>query len=456
GLLRFAGGDLAGIGAAKAAVAAVGAQIRFAAVDLAGAAEAGVDVAVVRDVVNQPRVAVPQLVGIIVIGNGAAAGDGVAVVEVVEAQAREQRPPLAEIDGIHQVHRQGIHPPVGIPGALADFPAEQVVDVGQGVAVAIGEAITRRDAAATGHPAVGGTAVDHIVDTVEHFVLGIFGADHELVLHAGDLRVQVQVGLVDEVVHFLPALVGAGGEGGGARGDGVGGIAGGAPGAGHHVAVVGGAEAGGVFQANIVGKVVAGAKGEYLDVGFHEVLLLEVDGSVLHGPAVGQDVGAEVRFVGGIHVVVIRHQIEVVADLPEGGECRPLALCGGGAAGGFMLVGVRQVGAHREFVGDALVAVLAVALVAVGAEADLRLVEVVLGAGPLGDAVHPAAGGTAPGEGGAGALGDFDLFHREAFPGGHARVPQAVDEYVAAGLVAADDVAVAEGVAVLAGAEGDA
>src|SRR5690606_32994695 len=182
----------------------------------------------------------------------------------------------------------------------------------------------------------------------------------------------------------------------------------------------------------------------------------EVDGSVLHGPAVGQDVGAEVRFVGGIHVVVIRHQIEVVADLPEGGECRPLALLGGGAAVGDILVGVQQGGAHREVVGDALVAVEAVALVAVGAEADLRLVEVVLGAGSLGDAVHPAAGGTAPGEGGAGALGDFDLFHREAFPGGHARVPQAVDEYVAAGLVAADDVAVAEGVAVLAGAEGDA
>src|SRR5690606_11210431 len=67
-----------------------------------------------------------------------------------------------------------------------------------------------------------------------------------------------------------------------------------------------------------------------------------------------------------------------------------------------------------------------------------------------------AAGGTAAGEAGVRALGDFDLLGGEALADGHAGVAQAIDEDVAASFLAADDVAVAEGVAVLAGAEGDA
>ena len=61
--------------------------------------------------------------------------------------------------------------------------------------------------------------------------------------------------------------------------------------------------------------------------------------------------------------------------------------------------------------------------------------------------------GAAAGEAGVRALGDFELLDGEALADGHAGVAQAVDEDVAAGFLAADDVAVAERVAVLAGAE---
>ena len=61
----------------------------------------------------------------------------------------------------------------------------------------------------------------------------------------------------------------------------------------------------------------------------------------------------------------------------------------------------------------------------------------------------------APGEGGTWPLGDLDLLDREGLARSHARIAQPVDKHVRARLVAADDVAVAEGVAVLARAHGD-
>src|SRR5690606_20390220 len=132
-----------------------------------------------------------------------------------------------------------------------------------------------------------------------------------------------------------------------------------------------------------------------------------------------------------------------------------LALLGGGVAGGDLSVGGNQVGAHGDVGVEALVAVEAVGLVVIGTEADLHLVEVVFGAGLLGDAVHGAAGGAAPGKGGARSLADFDLFNGKAFAGGHAGVAQAIDKDIAAGFMAADDIAVAKGIAVFTGAESD-
>src|SRR5690606_25767498 len=211
-----------------------------------------------------------------------------------------------------------------------------------------------------------------------------------------------QAGVVDEVFRLLPGLVGAAGDGGGARRGGVGGGAGGTPGAGDHIPVVGGAKAGGVFEAQAIAELVTGPEGEHFHLRLEEILVLQVDGNAVVGGAAGADVGAEVRFVLGVEVVVIGVQVQPVSGLPDGGEGRALALFGGRVAVGNVLVGEQQVGAHRKVVVDALVAVEAVALVSVGAEADLRPVEIVLGAGPLGDAVHPAAGGAAPGEGGAG------------------------------------------------------
>src|SRR5690606_34241671 len=54
------------------------------------------------------------------------------------------------------------------------------------------------------------------------------------------------------------------------------------------------------------------------------------------------------------------------------------------------------------------------------------------------------------------ALGDFELLDGETLAGGHAGVTQAIDKNVAAGLLATDDVTVAEGIAVFAGAQGNA
>ena len=96
------------------------------------------------------------------------------------------------------------------------------------------------------------------------------------------------------------------------------------------------------------------------------------------------------------------------------------------------------------------------AVVLVRTRPTLELHEVVLAAGLLGDAVDGPAGRAAAGERRTRPLGDFDLLQGETLADGHARVAQAVHEHVAAGFVAADDVAVAERVAALAGAQGDA
>ena len=133
-----------------------------------------------------------------------------------------------------------------------------------------------------------------------------------------------------------------------------------------------------------------------------------------------------------------------------------MRLARGRLAVGDVFVAVQRVDAQGEVVAEALIDIGGDALLAVGAEADRDAGEIVIERGLLGDGVDGAAGGAAAGEARVRALGDFQLLDGEAFAGAHAGIAQAVDEHVAARFLAADDVAVAEGVAVFAGAQGDA
>ena len=117
---------------------------------------------------------------------------------------------------------------------------------------------------------------------------------------------------------------------------------------------------------------------------------------------------------------------------------------------------MQRVGAQREALAEALVRVHGHAVVAVGANAGGNAREVIVQRGLLGDGIDRAARRAAAREAGAGALGDFDLLDGEALARGHAGVAQAVHEHVGARFLASDDVAVAEGIAVLARAQGDA
>ncbi len=82
--------------------------------------------------------------------------------------------------------------------------------------------------------------------------------------------------------------------------------------------------------------------------------------------------------------------------------------------------------------------------------------EIAAGLGLLRFEPDRASGGAAPEVGGRRALDDLDLLDREDLAARHAGIALAVDVDVVARLEAADEDAVAEGVAALAGAERDA
>ncbi len=155
-------------------------------------------------------------------------------------------------------------------------------------------------------------------------------------------------------------------------------------------------------------------------------------------------------------MIVVEHQFEHFAGLEGGRHSGAVTLAVGEVAVGHFLVTVEQVGTQRERIGQRHVGVERDAVIVIGTDARVHPRKLVIGAGLLGDRVDCAAGRTATREARARPLGDFDLVDRESLARGHARIAQAVDEDVTAGLVAADDVTVAEGVAVLARTDGHA
>ena len=268
----------------------------------------------------------------------------------------------------------------------------------------------------------------------------------------------MQVGLVDEVLDLLPALVRAQGDGRGA-GAWVVGAEAGCTCAGDDVAVVGLAHAGQVGDARVLVELIAQTGADDVDVGTEEIIVLRVHRHVFGRLAVRYGADQEAAHVGivvGLETVVVERDIELVGRRPEAGQRQALALAVGGAAIRDLFVAIQQVGAHGEVCVDDLVGVQRQASVLVGAKAGRQASVGVIGAGLLGHRVDRSARGAAPGEAGVRAFGDLDLFGGKALANAHAGVAQAVDEDVAARFLAADDVAVAKGVAVLAGAQGDA
>ena len=155
-------------------------------------------------------------------------------------------------------------------------------------------------------------------------------------------------------------------------------------------------------------------------------------------------------------MVVVGGDVEPVGRLEVERQRHAVALAVGRRAVGHVLVAVQQVHPDGGGVGQHIVGVGGQAAIAVAADAGRQLGEVHIGGGLLGHRVDRAAGGAPPGKGRARALGDFQLLDGEALAHRHAGVAQAIDKHVAARFLAADDVAVAKGVAVLAGAQRDA
>ena len=171
--------------------------------------------------------------------------------------------------------------------------------------------------------------------------------------------------------------------------------------------------------------------------------------------AVGHE-GAWVGAVIAARVVVVGEDLELVERLVDTGDQGASATLLGRAAIRHFGFGVQAVEADGQILGQDAVGIQGVTLVVVGAEATFDGGEVIPQVGLLGHAVDRAAGGTAAGKGGTRALGDFDLLQRKGLASNQARVAQTVGVDVAAGFVAADDVAVAERVAAFAGTQGDA
>lgn len=164
---------------------------------------------------------------------------------------------------------------------------------------------------------------------------------------------------------------------------------------------------------------------------------------------------AAVGDVVGLQVVVV-HRQAVVGAQAEGDRRRhaPARVLRAAAVGDVVAVGHR-VQAQGDAVADGLIDVHGGAPVLVGAQAQAAGDEVAR-LGRLGDQVDAAAHSAAAGVGRAGALGHLDLVDGEGFAAARTGAAYPVDEDRVLRVEAADDRAVAIGIATLAGTEGDA
>ncbi len=161
---------------------------------------------------------------------------------------------------------------------------------------------------------------------------------------------------------------------------------------------------------------------------------------------VGQAVGGQVVIVGDQVDARRRRPLERAGDAP--------AVVVRRAPPGDVRVGPHAVDPQRQCVAQLSVDVAGDAPRRVGAAGDLAADEVRRHR-RLADEVDRAAGRTAPAEGRRRPLDDLDLLEREHLAAGDAGIAQAVDVDVAARVEAADEDAVAERIAALAGAERD-
>ena len=401
--------------------------------------------------------AIPQGIGVLVVGGCAIpVGHFVRIIEPVSPHAQRQNPAIGQVDGIHDRNGHGIDLVVGGLVATADVPLDQVVDVAHRVAVRADDAVTSAVTAATGNHTVGVTGVGQVVAAVLDLVTAQLGAEYPLVPLSSQFGVPVQVGDVGQVLHFLPAIVTAQGNGFSTGRIRIRGSAIGPSGTGHHILIFGGAVARAVHQPNIVGKVVTGLEGECLNIGSQKILVLHVDRNVVIRVAVTVDIRAQIRIVVGTEEVVVGHQIQLVRCLVAARYRCTVTLPVCRATVWNLFIGMQQIHPHGDVVGDWLVGVQGDTAVFVGTGTYVELIKGIPGAGLFGDAVDGTAGGAPPGEGGAGALGNLDLLQGETLPRGHPRVAQTINKHITPGLMTTDHVPVAKGITVLAGAEGNA
>lgn len=164
---------------------------------------------------------------------------------------------------------------------------------------------------------------------------------------------------------------------------------------------------------------------------------------------------AEIRQPVQVGVEVVRRELEGIGGLQRHGHGCTGAIVEHVVAAGDVGFLEQAVDADGEGRADHLVDVDGDALGVVAADLAVGLVEV-LEPGLLGDDVDRAARGAATGEGRGRPAQDLDLLGEEVLADAHRRIADAVDEDVVARIEAADEEPVAEGVAALARAEGDA
>ena len=150
---------------------------------------------------------------------------------------------------------------------------------------------------------------------------------------------------------------------------------------------------------------------------------------------------------------VARVQLHRIKRRPLRGDETAVAIVLDVIAAGDTGVLKQPAGANGQRRADHLVDVEHHPLGVVGAESGVHVVEALLGRRLLGHDVDRAAGGATTGKGRTRPAQDLDLFGEEVFAHADAGVADAVEEDVVAGIEAADEEAIAEGVASLAGAE---
>ncbi|GAB7547989.1 hypothetical protein CS8_076820 [Cupriavidus sp. 8B] len=162
-------------------------------------------------------------------------------------------------------------------------------------------------------------------------------------------------------------------------------------------------------------------------------------------------VGQRVR----LHVVVGQRQPRIAAQAEGNRRREAPALLVRRVAPGHAGIVVHGVHAHRGAIAELPVGVGGAALVAGVAHAEVAFGEAVK-LGRLADDVDAAAGRAAPIIGARRALGDLDRFDIEHFARLRADIAEAIEKGAGLGIVAADKGAVANRVATLARAKGDA